>query len=70
MCSMQTGASPGKRGGKRPRMQKTGDMKRDISDKTLMYKRTESYWGKKNGTRERTRVPGAARGSSGKFKFK
>lgn len=51
-------------------MQKTGDMKRDISDKTLMYKRTESYWGKKNGTRERTRVPGAARGSSGKFKFK
>lgn len=47
MCSMQTGASPGKRGGKRPRMQKTGDMKRDISDKTLMYKRTESYWGKK-----------------------
>lgn len=53
---------------KRPRMQKAGGMRRDISDKTLMCKRTESYWGKKNGTRERTRVLGAAGGSSGKFK--
>lgn len=48
-------------------MQKAGGMRRDISDKTLVCKRTESYWGKKNGTRERTRVPEAAGSSSGEF---
>lgn len=50
-------------------MQKAGGMRRDISDKTLVCQRTESYWGKKNGTRERTRVPEAAGSSSGEFNW-
>lgn len=45
MCSTQTGLALGK--GEEKTKNAAGGIRRDRSDKTLMCKRTESYWGKK-----------------------
>lgn len=68
MCSTQTEASPWEK-----KEEKTKNAKSRRHEKRYQIrhscKRTESYWGKKNGTRERTRVPEAAGSSSGEFNW-